>query len=239
MTTTRFTLRHMQCRSTTEGGHDEVYFSATVTRRIGDAKPTDDPPAIGPSVSQRANAGGPGGEGTAWDVNDSGSLANQFPNVDILDVPVAPGEIVTVTLTFKESDGQNLADQEKEAAAAAAAALAAVTLAFPPSAVVTAPVGMAIAAVTGVAWALKKFLKNEDDVLGSVGFVIEGQKTGAPHVRQADVGPDSRLLSYAKVRQPAWVTVGMTGAGSNYIFTLGLDGALYDTNAARAKDLGF
>lgn len=239
MTTARFTLRHLQCRSTTESGHDEVYFSATVTRRTGASKPTSDPVVIGPNKWQRANAGGPGGDETAWDVNDSGYLANQWPNVDMLDVPVATGEIVTVTLTFKESDGQNLADQEAEAAAAAGAALVAVTAAFPPAAVVTAPVGVALAAVTGVAHAIKGFLHNDDDVIGGVGFVLEGGKSGAPRITQVNPAPGSRLLSYPKVRQPAWVAMGMAGAGSNYAFTVGVDGALYDTAAARAKAAGF
>lgn len=239
MSTARFTLRHLQCRSTTESGHDEVYFSATTTRRSGSGKPTSDPVAIGPSSSQRADAGGPGGDDTAWDVNDSGSLANRWPNVDMLDVSVAPDEVVVVTLTFKESDGQNLADQEAEAAAAAGAALGAVTAAFPVAAVVTAPVGLALAVVTGVGQALKRFLHNDDDTLGSVAFVIEGRSGAAPRVTQVDPGPQSRLLSFARVRQPAWVAVGMSGAGSSYTFTVGIDGAVYDTAAARAKAIGF
>jgi len=239
MTTARFTLRHLQCMSTTESGHDEVYFSTTVVRRSGSGKPTKDPVVIGPTAGQRANAGGPGGDGTAWDVNDSGSLSNQWPNVDMLDVAVASGEIVTVTLTFKESDGQNLADQEKEAAAAGAAALAAVTAAFPAAAVVTAPVGLALAAVTGVGQALKKWLTNDDDVLGSIGFTLEGRTGGAPRVTQVVPDPGSRLLGFAKVRQPAWAVIGMSGAGSHYAFTVGIDGALYDTATARAQAIGF
>ncbi|MBB2893790.1 hypothetical protein [Flexivirga oryzae] len=239
MTTARFTLRHLQCRSTTESGHDEVYFSTAVVRRSGAAKPTTDKATIGPTAAQHANAGGPGGDRTAWDVNDSGSLSDQWPNVDMFDVAVAPGEIVTVTVTFKESDGQNLGDQEKEAAAATAAALVAVTAAFPATAVVTAPVGLALAALTGVGQAFKKWLTNDDDVLGSVGFTLESGTGGALRVTQVDLDPGSRLLSSAKVRQPAWVVAGMFGAGSNYAFTVGVDGALYDTAAARAKAAGF
>ncbi|AXH96717.1 hypothetical protein [Ornithinimicrobium avium] len=70
-------------------------------------------------------------------VSDPGALADQAPNVEMFDVAVADDEIVVVTLTCKESDGQNLADQEAAAAAASAAVLGAVTLLFPPAAVIT------------------------------------------------------------------------------------------------------
>ena len=59
-----------------------------------------------------ANAGGPGGDNTAWDCNDSGGLSDQRLNVDLFPVRIEPGERVTVTINFMESDGDNLADTE-------------------------------------------------------------------------------------------------------------------------------
>ena len=102
-----------------------------------------------------ANAEGDGGDNTAWDCNDSGGLSDQRLNVDLFPVRIEPGERVTVTINFMESDGDNLADTEARAAAATAAALTAVTIAIPPAAAVTVPVGLALGVATSVFQAFK------------------------------------------------------------------------------------
>jgi hypothetical protein len=225
MAGTAVVLRRIVCHQTTESGHDEVFFIGNVVRKKG-AHPatTDQGDLIGPKAAQGANAGGPGGDNSAWDVNDSGGLSDQSLNVELFDVDVAAGEHVVVTVTFKESDGQNLADQEAQAAAAAGAALAAVTAAFPPAAVVTAPVGLAIGAVSAVGQAFKSVLTNEDDILGSVTLVLEGSASGQPQLVQ--VGATGRVLWKASQGSPAGATIGLSGAGADYQLTLGVSGAV-------------
>lgn len=92
-------LERIVCRQTTEAGHDEVYYlSPSIIRRTGDITSADTPFAPGPTLAQAANAGGPGGDNTALNCNDSGDLSDQLLNVDLFPVSVDPGDHVAVTI---------------------------------------------------------------------------------------------------------------------------------------------
>ena len=226
-------LERIVCRNTTEAGHDEVYYlSPAIVRRSGTTTSADIPLPPGPSRAQGATAGGPGGDDTAWDCNDSGDLADQRLNADLFPVEVGAGEHVAVTLNFAESDGNNLADIEAQAAAATAAALGIVTVAWPPTAVVTVPAGIAVGVVTSAFQALKGFLTNEDDALGAVTFVLEGSAAGT-EVRMRQVGVAQGALEQALVDgSAARMSARLQGSGADYSVLLRIDGAITQSGAA-------
>ncbi|GAA2111399.1 hypothetical protein GCM10009841_34190 [Microlunatus panaciterrae] len=218
-------MRNITCHQTTESGHDEVYYlPPSVVRRTTHGVTSDPTLPAGPTASQGANAGGPDGRIAAWDCNDSGYLSNQEPQAELFSVSVGAGEHVVVTLTLMESDGTNYADMELTAAKAGAAALAAVTTAFPPSAVVTAPLALALTAGTAVMQALKGLFSNDDDTLGAMTFVLEGAADGVRLVQQGAVS--GTVIHAAANGSPAAFTARLGGAGANYEFTLGIDGAV-------------
>jgi hypothetical protein len=232
-------LERIVCRNTTEAGHDEVYYlSPSIIRRTGTTSSADVALAPGPSRAQGANAGGPGGENTAWDCNDSGELADQRLNVELFPVVVGAGEHVAVTLNFAESDGNNLADVEAQAAAATAAALGIVTAAWPPTAVVTVPAGIAVGVVTGVFQAAKSFLSNQDDPLGAVTFVLEGAADGSA-VRMRQVGIAEGSLEVGLVDgSEARISARLQGSDADYSVVLRIEGGVIQTAAALTVDPG-
>lgn len=223
MGTATVSMSRIVCAKTTESGHDEVYYSATVVRRRPGQDPfTDGDPRIGPNARQGGDAGGVSGEDSAWDTNDSGNLADRHLGVSLFHVPVAAGENVVVQLTFRESDGQNYAQMEQEAAKQATAVLGAVTAIFPAAAVITAPVGLAVGAVTAVMTVLSSLFENTDDVIGTLSFVLEGQPDGSVHLVQYS---SSGLTSAPADGAPGSVTAHLRGDGSDYQFTVAVPGA--------------
>jgi hypothetical protein len=219
-------LERIVCRNTTEAGHDEVYYlSPSIVRTRAGMSSADIPLAPGPTIAQGASAGGPGGDNTAWDCNDSGDLADQLLNVPLFPVIVNPGEHVNTTITFMESDSNNLADIEATAAALTYSALTAVSIIIRPVAAALVPVGIALGVVTTIAQDFKAagLLTNHDDHLGSVTFLLDSD---GPNVRfrQVGVGVGS-LAEVSADGAPGRITGRLTGSGADYSVTLKLDGA--------------
>lgn len=185
---------------------------------------------LGPNASQGATTGTPRGDQTAWETDDDGGESDLHLGASLFPVSVAPGEHVVVTLTFRESDGDNYADVETQAASAAGAALAVVTAAFPAAAVVTAPVGLALAAVTAVGQALKSFLTNTDDLIGTMTIALTGTATGIDVVQ---VGASGTISPLPADGSPAVATVRLTGDGCDYEVTIGLPDTVMQQNPTR------
>lgn len=226
------TLERITCRDTTEAGHDEVYYVSPVIRRIkGDTSSTDTPLAPGPAAAQGANAGGPGGDNTAWDCNDSGALSDQILNAALFPVHVDPGEHVFVAMNFMESDGDDIADEQARYAAVAAAVATACAV-IPGAAPVVIVADLVIGAVTSVFQALKAagVTANHDDPLGSVMFELKGD---GDNIWLSQVGVGEGSLERTPVNgTPARVSARLQGSGADYSVTLSLDGAVTQKTAA-------
>jgi len=233
MGTVIVTMQRIVCHDTTEVGHDEVYYLSPVITRIHDGLKSLDPAlAPGPGSAQGGDADGPGGtHNTAWDCNDSGDLADQTLNVDLFPVQVDPNDHVQVTLSFWESDGDNLADVEARYAALANGAMSVLTAAIPAVAVVTVPLTIAVDVVTEIVELAHGFLDDDDDPLGTVSLVLEGD---GETVRLTQVGVgDGQLVDTAADGEPGRAVAHLTGSGADYTIFLGLGG----TTAQKAQGI--
>jgi hypothetical protein len=217
-------LERIVCQDTTEAGHDEVYYlKPTVDRSKGGVTRSDTSFDVGPGLGQGANAGGPGGDNTAWDCNDSGDLADLRLDARLFTLNLEPGERVFVGLNFRESDGDDLRKAELIAASVAGTALALVTLAFPPLAGLTARIGAAILGVTGMFQGIGG-IPNEDDVLGFVGLTLDADGSTV-RFRQVGTSP-GRVVEVSKNGTPARVVLYLNDSGSSYYLTFRMDGAV-------------
>jgi hypothetical protein len=218
-------LERIECRDTTEAGHDEVYYiKPTVTRIKGSAVRDDGSFNGGPGPGQGGTADGLSGiENTAWDCNDSGPLADQHLNVNLFTVPMEEGERVSITLTFKESDGDDLRKAEFIAFTISLSALAIATIFVPVLAGAAVKIGAALATATGAFQAIGG-IPNDDDDLGLVTFTLDADGSTV-RLRQVDTYP-GRVVELSKNGTPARFTVYLNDSGASYYLTIRLEGAV-------------
>jgi len=151
-------LKRLYCASTTEDGHDEVYFLFSGVDGAGKAVSHR-----GPDATQSGDADNQ----TAWDMNDSGAQQNRTLNAILCDVALATGQNATLTFGFMESDGQDWGSTVTAAAG------------------VAGKIGSAIPLVTIAAqivgWLGGFIPKNQDDALGAFALRLtnaDGRVTG-------------------------------------------------------------
>src|SRR4051794_2811209 len=132
MPSVQWMMKRIQCKRTTELGHDEVYYLAPacfLTPKGGQMAQILPAPPAGPDAARGGNAGGPAGANTAWDCNDSGSQADLTfggNGVGLFNVTMAPGDVVNISLTLMESDGWSWSEVTDVGAKVAEAILTAV-----------------------------------------------------------------------------------------------------------------
>lgn len=142
------TLESLFCSSTTESGHDEVYFV------LGGVDGTHKQISLrGPNASLGADADG----GTAWNMNDSGDQKNRTLNALLFAGGLGDGDSAALSFGLMESDGTDYGKTVNAAAALAAK-------------VADNPQVTAIADVVQFLGGL--IPSNEDDTLGSFGLSI-------------------------------------------------------------------
>jgi hypothetical protein len=222
MGTIDIVLDKLVCHATTEWLHDEVYYMGTVTRpAAAGGVSTDSGVIVGPTAAQGATSDRGDVPRGAWETDDGDEGALQLSQT-LFPVPVADTEVVVVTLTMMESDGDNYADIEARGAAIATGVMGVVTAAFAPAAAVTVPAGLALAAVTSAGQIARDLFQNEDDVLGTVSFTLQGVGS-AVHVVQ--VGASGEVTASASEGQPASATARLKAAGGDYEVSLSARGA--------------
>ena len=221
-------IKRIQCRRTTELGHDEVYYlspACYVTPKGGQLAQILPVLPPGPDAARGGDAGGPGGTAnTAWDCNDSGAKSDRTfggNGVGLFNVPINPGDQVTVSLTLMESDGWSYTDATDAGAKVAGTIL---TL-----------IGDKDVAgiVTGVASCidlLKGFLTNTDDLLGVLTVVLVADADGAVRLvsesAYASSDGQASITSTAAAGQSAMFTAHTSHDRGIYDWTIALPGAL-------------
>lgn len=164
-------VERIHCASTTEMGHDEVYYMLGGVN--GDGQKTS---YRGPDATQSGDADNQ----TAWDMNDSGDQQHRTLNARIYDEPLPPGKSATLALAFVESDGQ---DWGSTVAAAG-------KLASSVGELVKQPVyQIAGLIISQVATAIPK---NQDDTLGAISLRL-GNHGGTVVVEDLAPGAYSQI----------------------------------------------
>ena len=228
MYTVQFMMKEIQCKRTTELGHDEVYYmppACYYTPNGGVISQIMPVPPPGPNAGQYGNADGPSGaHDTAWDCNDSApqnDLTFGGNGVGLFEVNKfnSPGDLVTITLILMESDGWSYTDVVDAAAKIAEGIL---TAAGDKSA------SGIVKVVDEVIDVFKGLLTNTDDYLGTVTAALAFDDKGMVRlVNQGVTAADgtASIYSTAAPDQPAEFVAHTEHDRGVYDWTIAVSGA--------------
>jgi FG-GAP-like repeat len=207
-------LARLECASTTEEGHDEVYYivsggaydpkTLAMISRVSERGPDD---------AHGADADRKDGHFTAWDLNDSGDLQNRQLDQTLHSFDLDGNDAAKIGVALLESDGWDYAEVLKAVAA------------------IGGVVGDAIAGDEKVSKLLDRFVdklaalipKNEDDHLGTFAFHVTATPSG-PVLSSIVSDSRSTIESGGQPGTVDPIVVRFRGDGADYRATFVLGG---------------